>query len=127
MEEVVKYTNDLMMAVIVASTAFIGLTTVLCGQVANSGVNRYIKKIIIGLLALSILSGGGALVFAIGWLEVQGDWRILRCQQLFAWQLFLCTGMMILFWFGVFGEIESSKPIARATPTTRPRKYTEPP
>lgn len=103
-----------MMAVVVASTAFIGLTTVLCGQVANSGVKRYLKKIVIGLLAVSIVSGAGAVVFAVGWLEVQGDWRALWCQKLFAWEIFLCTVVMILFWLGVFGEVESHNPIARS-------------
>lgn len=116
------YTNDLMMAVIVASTAFIGLTTVLCGQVANSKVKWYFKKVVIALLALSILSGVFAVVAAIGWFEVQGDWRVPWCQKLFAWELGLCIIVMIPFWLGVFGEVETGKSVDRVPRSTRSRK-----
>ena len=122
------YTNDFMMAVVIGSTAFIGLTPVLTGQITKSGLKRCRKKALVGLLALSVLFGILAILFAIGWLlgpetMVVTKTMVVRLViELFAAEIAICEMIMFGFWFGLFGEIEPSKPVIKATRSKSSRK-----
>jgi hypothetical protein len=81
------YMNDLMMAVTVGATAFIGLTPILFKQIADSGLVRCLKIALLALLTITIPLGVGAVFMSAGWLEIQGDCRLIMAQKLFTWQV----------------------------------------
>jgi hypothetical protein len=109
------YTNDLMMAVVVASTAFIGLTPILFKQIAESGLGRVSKILLLSSLTISIPLGIGAVVLAVGWLEVQGEPRLIQSQKLFTWQIFTCSVVAIIFMSYHVCKIGRSNPVARSS------------
>ena len=123
-----EHTSDFMMAVVVGSTAFIALTPVLVGQVTGSGLERNRKKAVIGLIAISVFFGIVSILSAIFWFlgsessRVDETMFIRLVLQMFVSEIVWYEIVMFGFWFGLFGEIEPSKPVTKATRVKRSRK-----
>jgi hypothetical protein len=122
MDEAIKY-NDLMMALVIAVTAFIGLTGVISGQISLSNISRFAKTYLVSFMILSILLGIVSLICAIGWFSVQEDWKRDLSIHFFSFQLgaFITSG--IIFWFGIYEKFCTTKPVSTNKTPTPSRKH----
>ena len=91
---------ELMMAVIIASTTFIGLTGVVIGQTISgnhlSVVKR--KKLRAGLVYFPLAFGVIATMSAVAWLSTQHPLWELMAAAFFGFQMVAFWGIAFRFW-----------------------------
>lgn len=94
------YEKELMMAIVTASPALVGLTGVIIGQIAQSerlGISRRSWLIKVPLL-LSFVFGLAAVGFAIDWLVSPEYVDRVVAVLLFSARLFLVAVATVAFW-----------------------------
>jgi len=92
------YEKELMMAIIISSTALVGLGGVVIGQIMQSNLsykamNRF-KAILLPTFALAIL----AIICAINWFSSPSPIERLVTVIVFAAQISMFSGAVIAFW-----------------------------
>ena len=122
-----EYTNDLMMAVVVAAVAFIGMTAVVYGQVAQSKLKASEKRGVFRFLTGSFFCGVVALVISVSWLTVGSKntpsfinamWSSLASVLLLL-EMSLLAGPAFVVWGR---SIEEEPPSKLAAQSKHPRK-----
>ena len=102
--EINPYLGDLMMGVLVASTAFCGLTGVVIGQIKESNMIAFSRKQMKLILSVSFVLGVGAVLLAILWFltPVQTTSRLsplVVCPWFLFVQVILFVAVVVDFWF----------------------------
>jgi hypothetical protein len=98
----VDYLGDLMMGVLIASTAFCGLTGILIGQIKQGGLATI--RGAVGMIAASSILGIFAILFAIMWFSAPSagiSWispRVIAPWSL-VFQILLFTVVVLDLWF----------------------------
>lgn len=96
----IQHPIDLMMAIIISSTTFVGLTGVVIGQTLQgnhlSVVKR--KKLRAWLVFLPLASGVIAIMCAISWLSRQSLWDALISEVFFGVQMISFWIIALSFW-----------------------------
>lgn len=93
------YESEFTMAIIIASTALLGLTGVVIGQVMQSNLsNRAINRLKAALLPTFAL-GIFTVVYAINWLSSPSSVERLVAIITFTFQICLFSAAAIAFWF----------------------------
>jgi hypothetical protein len=115
-------TKELMMAIVIATTALIGMTAVVFGQVAQSNkLKSSEKRRLFKHLSRSISLGVVALLSSIFWFIIPIDTRLVVIfpSLLLIAELVLLLAPALLIWYRSTDEESPSKP---TTQTERPRK-----
>ena len=115
-----EHTNDLMMAIVVGSTAFIALTPVLAGQVTKSGLKRCFKEVSYFLLGFSVVLGLLVILSAGSWLLPQSTTPVILVIGLFGAEIVIWEVLLIVFC--VIEPCRALEPSKPATSSKRPRK-----
>ncbi|GEM_PF-3587834 len=98
----VDYLGDLMTGVLIASTAFCGLTGILIGQIKQGGLATV--RGAVGAISASFILGVIAILFAIIWFSAPSadiSWispRVIAPWSLFL-QIILFTAVVVDLWF----------------------------
>jgi hypothetical protein len=123
-----EYTNDLMMAIVVTTTALIAMTAVILGQVAQSKLEVSGKRSVSRILWVTIFCGVIALWLSISWFMFPNDILLFIIFPiiLFLSELGLLIGASIAFW-NISLELEDmskqkESPNKPTTGSKRPRK-----
>lgn len=89
--------TELMMAIIMASTALVGLTGVIICQIIDKPVKRWLKTIKT-VFIFSFLFGILAVVQAIGWLASESYGERVQATIFFAMQIIIVSGASSVYW-----------------------------
>ena len=98
-----EYLGDLMMGVLIASTAFCGLTGVVIGQIRERESEIARRKAMVGFLSASFFFGVIAILFTIMWFSAPSteiSWlspTVISPWALFA-QIVLFVSVIVDFW-----------------------------
>jgi len=89
--------TELMMAIIMASSALVGLTGVIVCQITDKPIKRWLK-IIKGIFVFSFLFGILAIALAIDWLVLESSWARVYAHIAFGIQVIMVSVASIVYW-----------------------------